>query len=124
MCIKNVQRNFDMLLLDHRFFYRSFSPRWVLAILSHLQNAQRARNRGEARLSIAQPQAETDIVSETQIVWVMHIAHPRSFSVRRPYRWIFVPVFRIRTSFHADPDPGSQKCPHGSGSKEVNTKEE
>ena len=36
------------------------------------------------------------------------------------------PVFRIRVSFHADPDPGSQKCPYGSGSgsKEVNTKEE
>ena len=37
-------------------------------------------------------------------------------------------VFRIRISFHADPDPGSQKCPYGSGcgsgSKEVNTKEE
>ena len=33
-------------------------------------------------------------------------------------------VFRICISFHADPDPGSQKCPYGSGSKEVNTKEE
>ena len=35
-------------------------------------------------------------------------------------------VFRIRISFHADPDPdpGSQKCPYGSGSKEVNTKKE
>ena len=33
-------------------------------------------------------------------------------------------VFRIRISFHADPDPGSQKCPYGSGSKKVNTKEE
>ena len=45
--------------------------------------------------------------------------------------WIFwsselEPVFRIRISFHADPDldPGSQKCPYGSGSKEENTKEE
>ena len=27
------------------------------------------------------------------------------------------PVFRIRISFHADPDPGSQKCPYGSGSR-------
>ena len=36
----------------------------------------------------------------------------------------FFAVFRIRISFHADPDPGSQKCPYGSGSKEVNTKEE
>ena len=26
-------------------------------------------------------------------------------------------VFRIRISFHADPDPGSQKCPYGSGSR-------
>ena len=34
------------------------------------------------------------------------------------------PVFRIRISSHADPDPGSQKCPYGYGSKEVNTKEE
>ena len=40
------------------------------------------------------------------------------------------PVFRIRISFHADmdPDPGSQKFPYGSGcgsgSKEVNPKEE
>ena len=35
-------------------------------------------------------------------------------------------VFRICISFHADPDPdpGSEKCPYGSGSKEVNTKEE
>ena len=33
-------------------------------------------------------------------------------------------MFRIRISFHADPDPGSQKRPYGSGSKEVNTKEE
>ena len=33
------------------------------------------------------------------------------------------PVFRIRISFHADPDPGFQKCPYGSGSKEVNIKE-
>ena len=40
----------------------------------------------------------------------------------------FKPVLRIRISFHADPDLGSQKCPYGSGwgsgSKEVNTKEE
>ena len=44
----------------------------------------------------------------------------------------FLAVFRIRISFHADPDPdpGSQKCPYesgsrcGSGSKEVNTKKE
>ena len=34
------------------------------------------------------------------------------------------PVFRIRISFYADPNPGSQKCPYGSGSKGVNTKEE
>ena len=27
------------------------------------------------------------------------------------------PVFWIRISFHADPDPGSQKCPYGSGSE-------
>ena len=26
-------------------------------------------------------------------------------------------VFRIRIIFHADPDPGSQKCPYGSGSR-------
>ena len=26
-------------------------------------------------------------------------------------------VFRIRISFHADPDPGSLKCPYGSGSR-------
>ena len=25
-------------------------------------------------------------------------------------------VFRISISFNADPDPGSQKCPYGSGS--------
>ena len=25
-------------------------------------------------------------------------------------------MFRIRISFHADPDPGSLKCPYGSGS--------
>ena len=30
---------------------------------------------------------------------------------------IFQPVFRIRISFHADPDPGSLKCPYGSGSR-------
>ena len=29
----------------------------------------------------------------------------------------FDAVFRIRKSFHADPDPGSQKCPYGSGSR-------
>ena len=29
---------------------------------------------------------------------------------------VFKTVFRIRISFHADPDPGSQKCPYGSGS--------
>ena len=28
-------------------------------------------------------------------------------------------VVRIRRSFHADSDPGSQKCLYGSGSKEV-----
>ena len=39
-------------------------------------------------------------------------------------RRIVGPVFRIRISFHADPDPGSKNCPYGSGSKEVNTKEE
>ena len=35
----------------------------------------------------------------------------------------YFPVFRIRISFYADPDPGFQKCPYGSGSesKEVNT---
>ena len=33
-------------------------------------------------------------------------------------------VFRIRISFHADPDPGSKKCTYGSGTKGVNTKEE
>ena len=27
------------------------------------------------------------------------------------------PVFLIRISFHADPDPGSQKFPYGSGSR-------
>ena len=27
-----------------------------------------------------------------------------------------LPVFRIRISFHPDPDPGSQKFPYGSGS--------
>ena len=49
----------------------------------------------------------------------------RNHSVFRPFV-PFVPVFRIRISFHADPDPGSQKFPCGSGSesKEVNTKEE
>ena len=26
-------------------------------------------------------------------------------------------VFRIRISVHADPDPGSQKCPYGSESR-------
>ena len=26
-------------------------------------------------------------------------------------------MFRIRISFHADPDPGSQKCSYGSGSR-------
>ena len=26
-------------------------------------------------------------------------------------------VFRIRISFHADPDPGFQKCPYESGSR-------
>ena len=26
-------------------------------------------------------------------------------------------VFRIRISFHTDPDPGSQKCPYGSASR-------
>ena len=31
-----------------------------------------------------------------------------------PY-FLFKPVFRIRLSFHAD--PGSQKCPFGSGSR-------
>ena len=30
----------------------------------------------------------------------------------------FDAVFRIRKSFHADPDPGSQKCPYGARSKE------
>ena len=27
------------------------------------------------------------------------------------------PVFRIRISFHADPDPEFQKCPYGSESR-------
>ena len=36
-----------------------------------------------------------------------------------PQHWL-----RIRIYYYADPDPGSQKCPHGSGSKGVNTKEE
>ena len=30
---------------------------------------------------------------------------------------VFVSVFRIRISFYADHDPGSQKCPYGSGSR-------
>ena len=33
-------------------------------------------------------------------------------------------VFRIRISFYVDPNPGSQKCPYGSGSKGINTEEE
>ena len=42
----------------------------------------------------------------------------------KPMFWIqnHLAVFRIRISFHADLDPGSQKCPYGS--KEVNTKKE
>ena len=37
----------------------------------------------------------------------------------------FIPVLRIRmkTYADADPDPGSQKCSYGYGSKEVNTRE-
>ena len=34
--------------------------------------------------------------------------------------WCYIeslPVFRIRISLHADPDPGSLKCPYGSGSR-------
>ena len=30
---------------------------------------------------------------------------------------VVIPVFWIRVSFHADPDPGSQKCPKVSGSR-------
>ena len=29
---------------------------------------------------------------------------------------MFPAVFRIRKIFYADPDPGSRKCPYGSGS--------
>ena len=29
-------------------------------------------------------------------------------------QWLESPVFRIRISFHADLDPGYQKCPYGS----------
>ena len=49
-----------------------------------------------------------------------------SFSVYLQKFCQFKPVFRIRISFHSDPDSGSKKCPYGSGSgsKKVNTKEE
>ena len=38
--------------------------------------------------------------------------------------WWDLPVLRICIYYYADPDPGSQKCPSGSGSRGVNTKEE
>jgi hypothetical protein len=54
--VKRIKRNFDMLLLDHRFLYRSFSG-WSL---SHFQNAQRARKRREPGRSIQPQKRETD----------------------------------------------------------------
>ena len=35
-----------------------------------------------------------------------------------------ISLLRIRIYYYVDPDPGSQKCPNGSGSKGENSKEE
>ena len=61
--------------------------------------------------------AQTDGTQGSPTLYIPVLIHTNTMAQ-------FAPVFRIRISFHADPDPGSQKCPYGSGSKEVNTKEE
>ena len=54
----------------------------------------------------------------------------RKFRIRyrdcchKSFKPVLYPVLRIRIYYYVDPDPGSQKCPYGSGSKGVNTKEE
>ena len=53
--------------------------------------------------------AVVDEMAEVPVVGSVHLKRRRGI--------IFKPVFRIRKSFHADPDPGSQKCPYGSGSR-------